>query len=177
MERLFRDRMEYLSGPRDEGCFLCIQPEGDAADDEAHLVLDRSASSFIILNKFPYNTGHLMIVPYAHLGDLEELPPGVLAEMMEQVRRSVSVLKEAMQPHAFNLGANMGEAAGAGAPGHFHFHVVPRWGGDTNFMPVLAGTKVLPELLEHTYNRLKPLFRRRGQSTASRSTPRPEELG
>ncbi len=157
MERLFRDRMQYLSGPREEGCFLCIS-EKDEGNDEEHLVLQRGRTCFVILNKFPYNTGHLMAVPYGHFADFEQLEAGVLAEMMEQVRRSILVLREAMQPQAFNLGANIGEAAGAGVPGHFHFHVVPRWGGDTNFMPVVAGAKVLPESLEATYKRLRPLF-------------------
>lgn len=157
MERLFRDRMQYLTGPREEGCFLCI-PHGGETDDEAHLILARASSSFVILNKFPYNTGHLMAVPYGHFGNLEELPPDVLGDVMEQVRRSIRVLKEALHPQAFNLGANMGEAAGAGVPGHFHFHIVPRWAGDTNFMPVVGDAKVLPETLESTYRRLRPLF-------------------
>lgn len=156
MERLFRDRMQYLTGPREQGCFLCISK--DDSDDETHLVLARAPSSFVILNKFPYNTGHLMAVPYGHFADFEELPGNVIAELMDGVRRSIRVLREAMQPQAFNLGANIGEAAGAGAPGHFHFHVVPRWAGDTNFMPVVGDAKVLPETLESTYRRLKPLF-------------------
>lgn len=156
MERLFRDRMQYLTGPREEGCFLCISQ--DDSDDETHLVLARAPSSFVILNKFPYNTGHLMAVPYRHFADFEELPGDVMSELMDQVRRSIRVLREAMQPQAFNLGANMGEASGAGVPGHFHFHVVPRWTGDTNFMPVVGDAKVLPETLESTYKRLKPLF-------------------
>lgn len=158
MERLFRDRMKYLTGPREEGCFLCIKPQGDEESDRTDLILARGTSSFVILNKFPYNTGHLMVVPYDHLGDFELLSADVLAGLMEQVRTSIRVLRETMDPQAFNLGANIGEAAGAGAPGHFHFHVVPRWGGDTNFMPVLAGSKVLPETLEETFSRLKPLF-------------------
>lgn len=150
--------MEYLSSPRDEGCFLCISPSPDEAQDTDKLVLLRAPACFVILNKFPYNSGHLMVVPYGHFGELEQLAPEVLTELMEHVRISVRVLKEAIQPDAFNLGANIGEAAGAGAPGHFHFHVVPRWAGDTNFMPVVSSAKVLPESLHATFRRLKPLF-------------------
>lgn len=150
--------MEYLSGPQEEECFLCMMPAGNPEEDESRLVLVRGVSCFAILNKFPYNTGHLMVAPYSHVGDLEDLSPEVLSEIMELVRRSVRALKDAMQPQAFNLGVNMGQAAGAGVPGHFHFHVVPRWGGDTNFMPVLAGAKILPESLQETYKRLIPFL-------------------
>ena len=114
--------------------------------------------SFVILNLYPYNSGHLMIAPYEHIGALEELPAETGAEMWALAQRSVGILKEAYGPDGFNLGMNIGRLAGAGVPGHLHLHVVPRWGGDTNFMAVVGETKLLPESLEQTYARLRPLF-------------------
>jgi len=148
--------MEFLEGPRAKDCFLCAA--GDSEKDEEHMVLYRTKSSFIIMNKYPYNTGHVMVVPKDHQGELGGLEPDERLEILNLLAKSVEALKSSMQPHAFNLGANMGEAAGAGVPGHFHFHVVPRWGGDSNFMPVLAEAKVLPETLEKTFAKLRPYF-------------------
>ena len=155
MERLFRDRMEYLKGPRDEGCFIC---EAAAGEGGHQLTLYRGARALAILNKFPYNTGHIMVAPFEHCGDITDLPEEALDEIMVLLTRCVGALKKEMQPQGFNIGANMGSAAGAGVPDHFHLHIVPRWGGDTNFMPVLGSTKVLPETLEETYGRLAPHF-------------------
>ena len=150
--------MEYLDGPRDADCFFCAANAADRSLDAENLVLFRGDSSLVILNKFPYNTGHILVAPTLHMGDLTDLEIGTRDEMMALVVRSVESLKKAMNPQAFNLGANMGESAGAGVPGHFHFHVVPRWSGDTNFMPVVGKTKVLPETLGETFDRVKGGF-------------------
>lgn len=157
MERLFRSRMEYVTAPRDESCFLC-EAVG-AHDDAAHLILRRGEKAFVILNKYPYNTGHVVIAPNRHVGEIEELTAQEQSEAMSLVGDCVRVLRNEMHPQGFNIGANLGEVAGAGLPGHFHWHVVPRWSGDTNFMPVTAETKVLPESLEETFSRLTPAFR------------------
>ena len=137
-------------------CFLCENPTLDK-DDETY-ILHRAECSFIILNLYPYNTGHLMIAPYAHIGALEELPTETGAEMWALAQRSVGIIKEEYGPDGFNVGMNIGRLAGAGVPGHLHLHVVPRWGGDTNFMAVVGETKLVPESLDQTYARLKPLF-------------------
>jgi ATP adenylyltransferase len=156
MERLFRSRMEYIEGARDRGCFLC--EAGQSGDDLSHLVVARRDGVFALLNKYPYNTGHVMLSPYRHVGDITELSQQEQAELMGLVIDSVSVLREQMRAEGFNIGANLGEVAGAGLPGHFHVHVVPRWAGDTNFMPVVGEAKVLPEALEETFARLKGAF-------------------
>src|SRR2546423_12043008 len=149
-------RMKYiLEGTSDDldSCFLCDAPS--AGDDLRHLVLDRTGDSFAIMNLFPYNTGHTMVAPFRHVGELEELAPDELADMMGLVQRLVVATKKAMQPDAFNVGMNLGREAGAGVPGHLHVHLVPRWAGDTNFMPVLGETKVMPETVEDTYEKLR----------------------
>lgn len=151
--------MAYIKGAeRHEACFLCDAGRADAADDETNLVVARGEHVFVILNLYPYNTGHLMIAPYRHIGELDELSHDELDEVWAWTRRSVAAHREASQPEGFNIGINLGTVAGAGVPGHFHLHVVPRWGGDTNFMPVVGDTKVLPELLSETYGRLRPLL-------------------
>ena len=136
----------------DEGCFLC-EP------NEAH-VLHRSAHVFVILNLFPYNTGHLMVAPNRHAADLGELSDDERHDLFDTMTRAIAIVSEGMSPHGFNTGMNLGRVAGAGVPGHLHVHVVPRWGGDTNFMPVTGDTKVLPESLEQTAAKLRPLFER-----------------
>jgi len=150
--------MEYLDGPRDAACFFCAAIAADRDEDGKNLVLARGKSAFVILNKFPYNTGHLLVAPFEHLADIGELETTTLGEIMGLVTKCVTALRAAMDPQAFNLGANMGEVAGAGVPGHFHFHVVPRWRGDTNFMPVVGGAKVLPEMLLETFERVRREF-------------------
>ena len=163
MERLWSPwRMAYMSSDsfgNDEGtesCFLCAH--GSTTDDEAAHVVHRGDHSFVVLNAYPYNTGHLMIAPYGHVGDLTSLDEAARAEIMELVTRATVVITDAMGAQGFNVGINQGAAAGAGVPGHLHVHVVPRWGGDTNFMPVVGQTKVLPEMLADTYAKLRPGF-------------------
>jgi ATP adenylyltransferase len=158
VERLWRPwRSEYVStaGEGDD-CFFCTHLSED--DDVKNGVLSRAENSFILLNAYPYNSGHLMIAPNRHVAELEELEDAEMMELFAETRRAVTALKEAYKPHGFNIGMNLGRVAGAGIPGHLHVHVVPRWGGDTNFMPVIAGTKVLPEMLEETAEKLRPLL-------------------
>jgi ATP adenylyltransferase len=151
--------MEYIKGSeRHDTCFLCDAATAPPEEDEANLVVARGEFAFVILNLYPYNTGHLMVAPYRHVGELDDLSHEEVGEIWSWTRRSVAAHRNTSQPHGFNIGINLGEVAGAGVPGHFHLHVVPRWGGDTNFMPVLGDTKVLPELLSETYARLKPLL-------------------
>ena len=156
--------MSYVSGPGAGGCFLCAigaaSTAGAAgpAEDEANHVLVRGAGAFVLLNRYPYNSGHLMVAPYAHVGDLAQLSPDVGHELFDLTQRAVAALKEEYRPDGFNVGLNLGQSAGAGLPDHLHLHIVPRWNGDTNFMPVLGNTKVLPEALERTWARLKRHF-------------------
>lgn len=141
---------------RPADCFLCQKPSEQR--DEENYILYRGATSYVLLNLYPYNSGHLMIAPYQHAGDLGTLSQAVAGELMSLTQRCVRILGDAYHPAGFNAGMNLGESAGAGEPGHLHMHVVPRWAGDTNFMPVLAGTKVLPEDLSQTYARLRGAF-------------------
>jgi ATP adenylyltransferase len=136
----------------DEPCFLC---HGLASsDDRGNLVALRTPHSLVVLNKFPYNNGHLLVAPRQHKGRLDELDSDELLETMETVRRMVRTLEDLMHPDGFNIGLNLGRAAGAGLPGHLHWHIVPRWNGDTNFMPVLADVKVIVQSLEAFYDAL-----------------------
>ena len=149
--------MQYVtSSGGDAGCIFCASLESDSEADAG--ILYRDETVFAILNAFPYNTGHLMIAPRVHIGELGELGPNVRADLMELVARSVEIVTEAMSPGGFNVGMNLGHVAGAGVPGHLHVHVVPRWGGDTNFMTTVGDTKVLPEMLSETYAKLRPGF-------------------
>ena len=150
--------MAYIQAAKeqgeDDGCIFCDLPaEGD---DERTRILVRGERAFVILNSFPYNPGHLMVAPFRHVGDFGAIETDEFAEVDGLLTRSVRALEEEMEPHGFNLGMNLGRVAGAGIPGHLHWHVVPRWNGDTNFMPVVGQTRVLPELLDETYARLLP---------------------
>ena len=138
------------------GCILCgIR---DAQDDEPSLVLHRSPLSFVVINKYPYNSGHLMIVPNRHVADLHALAPAERAELIELAGRAEKMLRDTYRAQGINLGMNLGESAGAGIVGHLHLHLVPRWSGDTNFMSVVGATRVIPEDPSTTFARLKPLF-------------------
>ena len=140
----------------EEECIFCAKPAED--DDEANLIVHRGESCFVILNLYPYTNGHLMVAPYEHIGRLQELPAETLAEMMALAQRAMGRLEEVYDPHGYNVGFNQGRVAGAGVEHHIHLHVVPRWGGDTNFMPVIADTKVMPQTLEQSYEALKGAF-------------------
>ena len=174
-ERLWSPwRMEYIrrgddSDQGDGGCVFCDLPAAAEDQDEANHLLARGEVSFVLLNAFPYNPGHLMAAPYRHVGDYQELTAEELAEMMAFVGTAIGAMRASSGPHGFNLGMNLGQVAGAGIADHLHLHLVPRWGGDTNFMPVVGRTKVLPELLSETYQRLHP---RLAQARARPSGPR-----
>jgi ATP adenylyltransferase len=147
--------MEYIAAARsgDEGCIFCEFPP--SGDDEASLLLKRGQHAFVMLNAFPYNPGHAMVAPFRHVGELEGLEDGELLECQRLIQATVAALREEMTPDGFNIGMNLGRVAGAGIPGHLHWHAVPRWNGDTNFMPVIGQTRVLPESLGDTYRKMK----------------------
>jgi ATP adenylyltransferase len=145
--------MEYVLMPKPEGCIFCQKLE--EGNDEANLILLRGKANLVMMNLFPYNPGHLMVAPYRHTSELQELTQKELVEHFDLVRRMVSLLREASGARGFNIGLNLGEVAGAGVAEHVHTHIVPRWLGDTNFMPVTAGTKVIPEGVAATYRKLK----------------------
>jgi ATP adenylyltransferase len=163
MEKLFSPwRLRYVASgrKRDRACPFCRALR--AGRDRENLVLYRGRANFVILNKYPYNNGHLMIVPTAHLPSIQEAGPEALAEMMDLAVRCETALRRVYRPTGINLGMNLGRSAGAGIAGHFHMHVVPRWDGDTNFMTVVHGTRVIPEALRTTWRRLRPLLARAG---------------
>ena len=149
-------RMSYVGTGKPAGCIFCTKPAENR--DEEHLILGRGERAYVLLNLYPYNSGHLMVVPYLHSGDLAALPAEIAAEVMALTQRSIQALTDEYRPQGFNVGMNLGEVAGGSVSAHLHLHVVPRWGGDTNFMPITAETKVLPETLEQTYRRLRPHF-------------------
>ncbi|MQA76041.1 MAG: HIT domain-containing protein [Solirubrobacterales bacterium] len=152
-------RLSYVKdaarGSADE-CIFCVKPE--AEDDESNLIVHRGERCFVILNLFPYTNGHMMVAPYAHLATLPELEPESVAELMALAQRGMRALERVYAPHGYNVGFNQGRVAGAGVEHHIHMHVVPRWGGDTNFMPVLADTRVMPQSLEDSYAALSDKF-------------------
>ena len=161
MERLWAPwRREFVEkGTKVEGCIFCRFPgeEGDEAD-RRNLVLARSATSFAMVNKFPYTNGHLMVLPRRHAPTLEALPADELADLTTLLQRAVGIVRRAYQPDGLNLGMNLGKPAGAGIADHLHWHIVPRWTGDSNFMPVIGETRVLIESPEQSWERLRPLF-------------------
>src|SRR6478672_5384471 len=155
MERLWTPwRMQYVSnsGQPSIECLFCELPGQDR--DRENLVLRRGRHSFSLLNLYPYNTGHLMVAPYRHTADFANLPPEVGADLLALAQEAVAALSAEYQPDGYNMGMNLGRVAGAGLPDHLHLHIVPRWNGDANFMPLTADTKVLPESLPQTYARL-----------------------
>ena len=160
MDRLWAPwRLAYVAAPKeqpsavvDDGCFLC---RGVASnDDRGNLVAFRSEHSVVVLNRFPYNNGHLLVAPKAHKARLDELTHDELLDLQLVLRKMLGVLERRMSPDGFNVGLNLGRAAGAGLPGHLHWHIVPRWNGDTNFMPVLTDTRVIVQSLEALYDLL-----------------------
>ncbi len=152
-------RMEFIEGGKPTGCIFCTFPaqEGEEAD-RSNLIVHRTVRAFTILNRFPYNSGHVMVVPRAHVSRLEDLAAEDFADLQAELRRAVAVVRSAYRPEGMNVGMNLGKVAGAGIEDHLHWHVVPRWGGDTNFMPVLADTKVMVEHLASSWARLRDGF-------------------
>lgn len=149
-------RIQYILGPKPDACVFCL-PE-DTKEDEERCVLFRARHCFVIMNIYPYSSGHLMVTPYRHVEDICNLTPDEWHEIMDYVQKTAFILREAFRPQGINIGINLGEAAGAGIREHLHVHLVPRWNGDHSFMPVLAETSILPEHLRSTYERLKPFF-------------------
>ena len=155
----WRIRYIEMAMERSEGCIFCSKINQN--EDDKNLILYRGKKCFIIMNKFPYNPGHLMVAPYRHIASYEDLEEKESLELNHLIGLSLKVLKEVMKPDGFNIGVNLGRVAGAGVEGHLHVHIVPRWNGDTNFMPILADIKVIPEALEDTYKKLKEKFKQK----------------
>jgi ATP adenylyltransferase len=154
-------RLKYVKGAKDDAggeCIFCVKPREGLEHDVENLIVHRGELCFVILNRFPYTNGHLMIAPYAHVATLPELDPATVAEMMAFAQKGMTVLEDVYSPQGYNVGFNQGRVAGAGFEHHIHMHVVPRWGGDTNFMPVLADTRVMPQSLEQSYEALAGSF-------------------
>ena len=149
-------RMEYILSDKTQDCILCIGK--DEKEDKKRLVLYRSSCSFVIMNLYPYNNGHLMIAPLEHVADLENIDADTAMDMFDLLQKSQKILQTCLNPDGFNIGINLGNVAGAGIEEHLHIHIVPRWNGDTNFMPVLGDVRVMPEHLEESYNKLRPYF-------------------
>jgi ATP adenylyltransferase len=152
-------RLAYVKdAAKDEetGCIFCIEPED--GDDEANLIVHRGERCFVMLNKFPYTNGHLMVAPYEHVAELQRLDEETMAEIMSLAQQGMHALETSYAPHGYNVGFNQGRVAGAGVEHHIHMHVVPRWGGDTNFMPVLGDTRVMNQTLHDSYETLKGAF-------------------
>jgi ATP adenylyltransferase len=146
-------RIDYILSKKGDGCIFCLKPKEDK--DAENLILHRGENHFIIMNVYPYNNGHMMVVPYRHTSSLKNWSEREKAELVELTELGVEALRRTMNPDGFNIGINMGQVAGAGIAEHIHLHIVPRWNGDTNFMPVLAETRVIPEHLQVTYTKLK----------------------
>jgi len=151
-------RMEFIRSEKPKGCIFCEFPAAPPSQDRANLVVHRSAHAFTCLNRYPYNSGHLMVIPRAHVAELGALSAEVHADLQEELRRAVAVLKKVYAPEGMNVGMNLGKAAGAGIADHLHWHVVPRWVGDNNFMPVLADQRVVVEALDEAWTRLSAGF-------------------
>jgi ATP adenylyltransferase len=162
MDRLWAPwRLAYITAPKekpqttDDGCFLCRAVAGTGAEeDRANLVVHRTELSVVVLNRFPYNNGHLLVAPKAHKATLADLTPDELLDLQLALRKMSGIIEKRMNPDGFNVGLNLGRAAGAGVPGHLHWHIVPRWNGDTNFMPVFTDTRVISQALEALYDLL-----------------------
>jgi len=149
-------RIDYIKEPKPEGCFFCKYPQ--ESDDKKHLIVHRGKKSFVLLNYYPYNNGHLMIAPYQHTSDIGSLDDETKLEIINLIDHCMKALKEQLSAEGFNTGINSGQVGGAGINDHLHIHVVPRWNGDTNFMPVLGETKVVSQGLEETWELLRKYF-------------------
>jgi ATP adenylyltransferase len=152
-------RMEYILTHQEKGgCIFC--PGDDRSQDEARLILYVGSMSMVVMNRFPYINGHLLVAPVRHGPDLEFLSDGEMLDLLKMVRKSIAILKKEIGPEGFNVGLNLGRVAGAGVEEHVHFHIVPRWSGDTNYMTVFGEVRVIPEHIEETYRKLLPHFQR-----------------
>ncbi len=151
-------RMEFIRAEKPKGCIFCEFPAAPEGDDRKNLVVHRSAHAFTCLNRYPYNSGHVMVIPRAHLAELGALSPDAYADLGDELRRAIAVVRAVYVPDGMNVGMNLGRAAGAGIADHLHWHVVPRWAGDNNFMPVMADQRVVVEALDAAWERLHAGF-------------------
>jgi len=149
-------RMKYILGKGEKNCIFCVNSR--PGTEEENLILFKGRLTTVLMNKYPYNNGHLLVAPIRHVPELDDLKIEELIDLMEKIRASINFIRKEMNPDGFNVGLNLGKVAGAGVAAHLHFHIVPRWNGDTSFMTVLGQTRVIPESLEDTYKRLKPYF-------------------
>lgn len=162
MDRLWAPwRIGYVVGEKPSGCIFCRKPA--AGDDEKELILNRGPLSYVLMNAYPYNNGHLLVAPYEHIPNISGLSDDQLLDMMRLTKVWIGVLERAMAPDGFNVGINIGRVAGAGIEEHVHLHIVPRWNGDTNFMPVLADTRVVPQSLRECYELLRAEMQKSGR--------------
>jgi ATP adenylyltransferase len=167
MERLWAPwRMEFILNEKPPGCIFCLGEKKSEDSDKERLILLRDSLTFIMMNRYPYTCGHLLVSPNRHVGTLHDLLPDEMLQLFENVRISCDLLTKAISPQGFNVGINVGKAAGAGVDDHLHIHVVPRWVGDSNFMTVISDVRVMPENLSATYEKLLPGFREVGASAA-----------
>jgi ATP adenylyltransferase len=155
-------RIDYIKNPKEEGCFFCKYSR--EKDDRKNLLIHRGKKAFILLNYYPYNNGHLMIAPYQHTAEIADLDDETKLEMMDSVNHCIKALRKQLKADGFNIGINIGQVAGAGIKDHIHIHVVPRWNGDTNFMPILGSTKVVSQGLEETWHLLRNYFKNIGDN-------------
>lgn len=154
-------RMVYIESPKETGCIFCDLPAEEGAErDRANLIVHRANRSFTILNRYPYNNGHVMVVPRVHVSTLEDVPREDFADLHDELLRAVKVIRAVYRPEGLNIGMNLGQVAGAGITEHIHYHLVPRWNGDTNFMPVVADTKVMIEHLDQSWRKIRDGFER-----------------
>ncbi len=151
-------RMEYILSPKPQGCIFCDFPAAPEADDRKNLVVHRSARAYTCLNRYPYISGHIMVIPHAHVADLGKLPQDAFHDLEDELRRAVAVLQATYRPQGLNIGMNLGRAAGSGIDDHLHWHVVPRWIGDNNYMAVVADQRVIVEALDQAWERLTRAF-------------------
>jgi len=149
-------RIEYVLSEKPKECLFCENPKKN--NDREFLILYRARNTYVIMNKYPYNNGHLMVVPYIHTSSFDGLSPEILSELMETAKFAVDCIKKAMRPEGFNIGLNFGKVAGAGIDEHMHVHIVPRWAGDMSFMTILDEIRVIPEHVLATYDKLQPIF-------------------
>ena len=162
MERLWAPwRMEYILNDKPSDCIFCLPPDPDA--DRERLVLHRTPTSLIMLNRYPYTNGHLLVAPLRHTGEMDDLSELEMLDLFKSLRLCRSILQQTAHPDGFNIGMNLGRSAGAGVEEHLHLHIVPRWNGDTNFMSVVPDVRVMPENLLCTYDRLLPSFAAAGR--------------
>lgn len=163
-------RIKFITQPKSSKCILCLKPQENR--DRANYILHRAGHSFVMMNIYPYNNGHLMISPYEHIGSLESIDNKILSDLMETLKLSIKAVKFALSPEGINIGLNLGKVAGAGIEDHVHFHLVPRWLGDTSFMAVMAEVRVIPEHLTATYDKLRPYFMQGDRGSSSPKRPK-----